>query len=163
MQRWYAFYCKSRHEKKSAEKLRSEGFSVFLPLQSVLRRWSDRKKKVEEPLFKGYIFVFCEDKDLFRVCSVPGIVAPVKIAGKYGYLRAEEKQGIERLLATGLYAEAVSTGLQPGDAAEIIEGPMKGLRGICTSEAGQDFFLLEIDSLKLSLRVRIPAAALRKI
>ncbi len=163
MKKWFAFYCKSRHEKKSAESLREEGFVVFLPLQTVMRLWSDRKKKVEEPLFKGYLFVFCEEKDLFRVFAINGIVAPVKMGGKYGFLREDEKTGIERLLSTGVYAEAVSSDLQQGDLAEITEGPMKGLRGTCISESGHDYFLLEVESLKLSLRVRIAAAALRKL
>ncbi len=143
--------------------LTKEGFAVFLPLQTVLRQWSDRKKKVEEPLFKGYLFVECSEKELFRICAVPGIVAPVKIAGRCGYLRPDEKEGIERLLATGVYAEAVQLDLREGDCVEITEGPMKGLQGTCLSEAGQAYFLLEIDSLKLSLRVRIAARALKKL
>lgn len=163
MKHWFAFYCKSRHEKKSAEILDKQGFPVFLPLQTVLRQWSDRKKKVEEPLFKGYLFVECAENELFRICAVPGIVAPVKIAGRYGYLRPDEKVGIERLLATGIYAEPVQLDLREGDRIEITEGPMKGLQGTCLSEAGQAYFLLEIDSLKLSLRVRIAAGALRKL
>ncbi len=163
MNQWYAFYCRSRHEKKAAEKLLKNGLDVFLPLQTIIRQWSDRKKKVEEPLFKGYLFVHCTEKELYRVCAVPGIVAPVKIVGRYGFLRPEEKEGIERLLATGVYAEAVETDWKKGDRVQITEGLMKGLQGTCISESGFDYFLLEIDSLKLSLRVRIPAATLKKI
>lgn len=163
MEKWFVFYCKSRHEKKVADRLRKDGFSVFLPLQTVMQQWSDRKKKVEEPLFKGYIFVLCEEINLFRVCNINGIVAPLKMGGKFGFLRENEKTGIERLLTTGVYAEAVISDLQQGDLAEITEGPMRGLKGTCISESGQDYFLLEIDSLKLSLRVRIASAALKKL
>ena len=55
--KWLVFYTKSRQEKKVRDILLRRGFEVFLPLQKVMRQWSDRKKKVEVPLFNAYIFV----------------------------------------------------------------------------------------------------------
>ena len=54
-QQWYVLYTKSRHEKKVADRLRAAGFTVYCPLQKINKRWSDRTKIIEEPLFKGYI------------------------------------------------------------------------------------------------------------
>ena len=56
--RWYLLYTKPRAEKKVALELGLKGYELFLPLQRTLKQWSDRKKWVEEPLFKGYIFIY---------------------------------------------------------------------------------------------------------
>jgi transcription antitermination factor NusG len=55
--KWLVFYTKSRNEKSAYKNLKKFGFEPYLPLQKVLRQWSDRKKKVELPLFNSYIFV----------------------------------------------------------------------------------------------------------
>jgi len=54
---WYVLTTRSRHEKKSEQFLKNRGFEVFLPVQKVMRKWSDRKKMVEVPLFSGYLFI----------------------------------------------------------------------------------------------------------
>ena len=59
---WHVLYTKPRNEKKVAERLSSAGYSVYCPLQKVRRQWSDRLKVVEEPLFKGYLFIKIEEK-----------------------------------------------------------------------------------------------------
>ncbi len=54
---WYVLYTKSRNEKKLTQLLSEKGFDVYCPLQETVKQWSDRKKKVQEPIFKSYIFV----------------------------------------------------------------------------------------------------------
>ena len=54
---WFAVYTKSRNEKKVYERLIDEGYEAYLPLQKRLKQWSDRKKWVEEPLLRSYVFV----------------------------------------------------------------------------------------------------------
>ena len=74
LKNWLVAYTKPRHEKKSAEVLKSSGVDVFLPLQKQLKVWSDRKKWVESPLFPGYLFVNISDDDYFKVLNSYGIV-----------------------------------------------------------------------------------------
>jgi transcriptional antiterminator RfaH len=66
---WFVFYTKSRQEKKVNDLLLRHGFEPYLPLQKVLRQWSDRKKKVEVPLFNSYIFVRVEEFFVGICCS----------------------------------------------------------------------------------------------
>src|SRR6185369_12090566 len=54
---WFAIQTRSRHEKKVADELTGRGVEVFLPLIKQMRKWSDRTKKVDFPLFAGYAFV----------------------------------------------------------------------------------------------------------
>ena len=63
---WHVLYTKPRNEKKVAERLSGAGYTVYCPLQKVRRQWSDRVKVVEEPLFKGYLFIKIEEKEKGR-------------------------------------------------------------------------------------------------
>ena len=72
--RWYAIYTKSRNEKKVALNLQEKGIEVYLPLLKTLKQWSDRKKWVEEPLFRSYLFVRILDKNYLEVLQTDGVV-----------------------------------------------------------------------------------------
>jgi len=73
---WYAFYCKSRSEKRLNDLLLRDGYESYLPLKTELRQWSDRRKKVKVPLLPGYVFVKCSRKDIQSVVRYPHVVAP---------------------------------------------------------------------------------------
>ena len=81
-QHWHVLYTKPRNEKKVAERLSGAGYTVYCPLQKVRRQWSDRVKVVEEPLFKGYLFIKIEEKKrdevfiLSRHGALPVLAAP---------------------------------------------------------------------------------------
>jgi transcription antitermination factor NusG len=74
---WYAIQTRSRHEKMVACQLQNQSVVTFLPLVSQLRRWSDRQKLVEFPLFPGYAFVrvVCDPEERLRVLQTEGVVA----------------------------------------------------------------------------------------
>src|SRR5690606_31284987 len=87
---WNALYVKSRHEKKVAEYMEKHDIPCYLPLTKVLKVWSDRKKWVLEPLFKGYIFVPQNLKSTKEVIYTPGIVNYVYYNGEKAKIKAEE-------------------------------------------------------------------------
>ena len=62
-QKWYAVYTKPRWEKKVNSLLLQKGIEVYCPLNKVRRKWSDRIKTIEEPLFKSYVFVKIKDEE----------------------------------------------------------------------------------------------------
>jgi transcription antitermination factor NusG len=71
---WYVLCTKPRNEKKVAERLSTDGYNVYCPLHKVKRQWSDRMKVVEEPLFKGYLFIQVGDKRRDEVFNHSGAV-----------------------------------------------------------------------------------------
>jgi transcription antitermination factor NusG len=77
--RWYVLYLRSRYEKRVHEELQRRGIESFLPTIMEVRQWSDRKKKVEMPLFPGYDFVRIDLKERVRVLEVDGVVKFVSI------------------------------------------------------------------------------------
>ena len=73
--KWYAIYVKSRHEKVIFSELRKKGIESSLPLMTTIRQWSDRRKKVEVPLFRSYLFVKIELKtEKMSVLQTLGVV-----------------------------------------------------------------------------------------
>ena len=159
---WFVFYTKSRHEKKVKELLEKRGFEVFLPTHKVLRQWSDRKKKVEVPLFNSYIFVNTEEHRVVDVLQVPGISWTIRHNGKPAILHEKEYDLIHRFLATGLTLEVVPVvDLEVGDRVRVVDGPLKGAIGKVTLE-DETKFMVSLETLGQSIRVTLEPHVLQK-
>ncbi len=136
--------------------LTKHGFEVFLPLQKVLRQWSDRKKKVETPLFNSYIFVKESEDKINTILQTPGISWNIRYNGKPAYLRQEELDLIQRFLASGFFVEATTVSdMEKGDAVEVIDGPLKGLRGNILSTSEGNKFSVVLESISYNMVVSI--------
>ena len=160
---WFVFYTKSRQEKKVNELLLKNGFEPFLPIQSVMRQWSDRKKKVHVPLFNSYIFVKIEEYRLVEVLKVPGVSWSIKNDGKPAFLRQNEYDLISRYIQTGLFIEASQNiNLHVGDKVKVIDGPLKGFIGYLTKRNSENLFSIFIDTLSYSLTIQLDSQVLEK-
>ena len=71
---WHALYVRSRAEKKVLQQLEDMGVKAYLPLVTKMKQWSDRRKKIEEPLFKSYVFVFSNAKEYIPILNVYGVL-----------------------------------------------------------------------------------------
>lgn len=96
---WYAIYTKPRWEKKVNAVLERKGVEVWCPLQKVQKQWSDRKKIVEEPLFKSYVFVHVNQNERTNVLMTDGVLNFVYYVGKPAIIRDEEIGIIKKYLA----------------------------------------------------------------
>lgn len=163
--RWYVFYTKSRQEKKVQELLERAGFEVFLPMQRVMRQWSDRKKKVEVPLFNSYIFVKDMEYRIADVLKTPGVAWNIRHNGKPAILREEEFQLIQRFINTGYFLETRGEveAFKVGDRAKIIDGPLAGLSGILTGEDKDRRFNVVLEGIQQVIQVQMPASLLAKV
>ena len=95
---WYVVYTRPRWEKKVAARLLEAGIEHYCPLNKVQKQWSDRKKVVHEPLFKGYVFVLVDELRKWDIKSVDGILNYVYWLGKPALVKQEEIDTIYRLL-----------------------------------------------------------------
>lgn len=91
-------YTRPRWEKKIAQKLEARGYEAYCPLNRVVRQWSDRKKTVLEPLFKGYVFVQVSEEDKWKIREIDGILNYVYWNGKPGIIQEKEIETIKRFL-----------------------------------------------------------------
>lgn len=95
---WFVVYTRPRWEKKVSALLTEKGIENYCPLTKVTRQWSDRKKTIEEPLFKGYVFVFVSEKMKWSVRDVSGVLNYVHWLGKPAIVQESEIESIRKFL-----------------------------------------------------------------
>ncbi len=163
--KWFVFYTKSRQEKKVNDLLIKRGFEPYLPLQKVMRQWSDRRKKVEVPLFNSYIFVRVAEHDIQNVLSVPGVAWNIRLNGKPAELHLHELETIQRFIETGMLIEAqnVPEKFSVGDEVKVIDGPLKGAQGILSDYHNKQYFSVVLESIGQVITVQIDRKIVRKL
>ena len=162
--KWFVFYTRSRQEKMVNDQLVKRGFEPYLPLQIVMRQWSDRKKKVEVPLFNSYIFVSVEEHAIPDVLQVPGIARNIRLDGKPAILQPRELQTIRRFIETGLLIETTrqAESFSIGDPVEVMDGPLRGVLGTLTNFHNKTHFSVLLESIGQVITVQIESKILRK-
>jgi transcription antitermination factor NusG len=162
--RWYALYTTPRAEKKVKLELERRNFECYLPLIKTLKQWSDRKKKVELPLFNSYIFVRAElSRDMYPILDVPGVVKFVRLGQEIPPVREEQIEAIQLLLANFDEVEVRNEVIRLKEKVEIIAGPLAGLQGIVVDHQGVKSFGLELEQLGCILKVTLPKQFLKII
>ncbi len=150
---WYAVSTRSRHEKQVRDRLESIGIEPFLPMTRKLSQWSDRKVWTEIPLFSGYCFARFSPMNNHAVLRTPGIVRIV------GSLMPEpipdEEVAAIRKLAASRRAFEPHDYLSEGDWVEVVQGPLRGLRGQLLRKAGHDCLVIRVHLIQQAATVHI--------
>jgi len=161
--KWYALYCKSRHEKKVARQLEEKDITHYLPLRREIRQWSDRKKWVEVPLFRGYVFVHIPTSMQIPVLETYGAVSFVKFGGKLIPIHEDQIESVRVIEKYGVGLRQEDDDLHLQDRVRVTAGACKGLEGYLAHKKNTDRFVVVIDSLKLMASVEIQRNYLEKI
>jgi len=119
---WYAIYTKPRREKKVGALLQERGIESYCPLNRVRKKWSDRMKWVDEPLFKSYVFVRVLPEDQMKVRVVDGVLNYVYWLGKPAQVKDSEIEDIRRFLDEYSDVEVHPIELKPDDKVLIRSG-----------------------------------------
>jgi transcription antitermination factor NusG len=127
--KWYAIYTRPRWEKKVNSLLEGKGIESYCPLNKVRRKWSDRIKTIEEPLFKSYVFVKIEDEVRTNVRMTDGVINFVYWNGKPAIIKEKEVQTIKRFLDEYENVELVKMNLRPEQRVKVIAGPLMDQEG----------------------------------
>ncbi|MGB4842848.1 MAG: UpxY family transcription antiterminator [Ferruginibacter sp.] len=133
---WYVVYTKPRWEKKVAAMLETKGIEHYCPLTKVERQWSDRKKTVEEPVFKSYVFVQVEEKDKWDLLKISGIVNYVHWLGKPARVSENEITTIRKFLNEFSGVEVVENASHVNSKVRIKHGVMMDYHGILLELSG---------------------------
>jgi transcriptional antiterminator RfaH len=159
---WYVLHTKPRNEKKVAKLLEKIEVKVYCPVQDQIRQWSDRKKKVAEPVFRSYLFVWLQDykADSLEVLTTPGVINFLWWNKKPGIVRDEEILAIQHFLENYKNAE-IETVFEVGEKVIISEGPLKDMEGTVLKLKGNKAYL-NIRSLGLAMTATLPTQALDK-
>lgn len=151
---WFVLYTKSRNEKLVAEQLRKRGIEVYCPLLKTARRWSDRTKVVEEPLFKSYCFVKLEEHERAQVFGVQGVVRYLFWLKKPAIVREEEIAAIKKMLNEVPHECIKVTQFQVGDVLKIDSGSFAEQSGVVLRQQG-NLVTLKLESLQMMLTVDV--------
>lgn len=151
---WYVVYTKPKWEKKVAEQLIQRGIDCYCPLVTQIKQWSDRKKKVEVPLFNSYIFVRLAEKDRNLVFQSSGVVRYLFWLGKPAIVRDEEIDAIQKWLSSPDQYEIAVTSIQVGDRLVLESGPFKSQEAI-VQEVNKNNYVLVLESMGCVLKVKM--------
>ena len=127
--KWYALYTRPRWEKKVNNLLLHKGVESYCPLNKVRRKWSDRVKLVEEPLFKSYVFVKIAEDDRTAVRMTDGVINFVYWDGKPAIIKEKEIQTIRRFLDEHEHVKLVKMELKPDQRVRVVAGPLMDQEG----------------------------------
>mgnify|MGYP000338720445 FL=1 len=141
---WYVLYTKPRQEKKVTDTLNAIGIEAYCPLVTVVKQWSDRKKKVQIPLINSYVFVNIEEHHREAVFKVSGIVRYLFWLGKPAVVRAIEIEALKKSLE-GIVTSFEVSAIQKDTIYKIPEGPFQGFEGIVKNINATTIQLLLVD------------------
>ena len=157
---WYALYTIVRHEKTVNSLLSNKNIETFLPLREVFTQWKDRRKKVQLPLFPGYIFVRIFEKDtrsILNILNTKGVVRILSSNGSYETIPAHQIDSIRRLVDTSVEYDPYKY-LVKGKEVVVVNGPLQGVHGKILERKGQNRLIVSIDIIKRSVSVKVDPA-----
>ncbi len=160
---WYVLYTKPKAEKSAETSLQKKGFETYLPCISTIRQWSDRKKKVIEPMFKSYLFVRTSAQLLYQTLQDDFIVYAIKFNNTPAIVREEEIDVIKKIEIGCSNIEVVDHIYQKGEYVKIIDGPFKGTSGILCKNKDKNKVAIKINSLAHFIIIEIPKNQISKI
>lgn len=146
---WYALYTKPRNEKKVEEQLHKMGLEVFCPKVTVVKQWSDRKKKVSQPLIPSYVFIKIKEQERDLVFSVSGVVRYLFFLGKPAIIKESEINAMKETLNHD-FKEVGVMDLEKGQKFTIEEGTFKGQEATFLEQKGNKI-ILRLESLGIKL------------
>ena len=156
---WYAAYTSANHEKRVAEQARRRSLEHFLPLYESVRRWKDRRVRLELPLFPGYVFFRLDLRDKLRVLEIPGVAKLVGFDGRPTSVPDEDIKAVRSCLDGG-HAMQPYRYVQRGQRVRVLRGPLAGLTGIVLRQKKRTLFVISFELLMRSVAVELDLADL---
>lgn len=156
--RWYPVYTQPKAEKKAHQALLNKGIETYLPLRRQLKQWSDRKKWIDEPFIKSYLFVHIAEHDQAEVLMTKGIARFIYFGGKIAPMPDRQIDDLKLLMTSSLELEITEENLLPGEKIILKAGPLKGMTGEIISYRSQKQLVLRLENLGCSVIIHVSAS-----
>ena len=151
---WFAIMVRTSREKAANALLENAGYECFLPISKNMRRWSDRMKEVEVPLFPGYLFCRMNQHNRLPVLMTPGVIQIVGVGKTPVPVGEEEIAAIQRVERSGLSTMPWPY-VEVGHVVRIEDGPLQGMTGIVVNIKSGLKLVLSVSLLRRSVAVEI--------
>jgi len=160
---WYALYTKPRAEFVAEQQLNEVGITTYLPTFQRLRKWSDRKKKIIEPLFRSYIFIYSTEPQRSLACEAEAVVRTIFFGGKPSIIPASQIENVKKILSRTNDVNVIE-GIVKGTLVKIVDGPFADIEGVVYSQLNDESMLaVSIELLNRSVIVQLPKNSIVKI
>ena len=161
---WFAVQTKPRHEKKVNSELAEKGLESFLPLHRERRRWSDRQKWVDVPLFSNYLFVRIaeETESRTRVLRTSGVVRLVGAPGRGTPLPDEQIENLQTIVSEGVPLASHSY-LKVGERVRVSGGTLNGIEGVLVAIKGDRRLVVSVDLIQKSVAIQLEGFHVERI
>lgn len=163
--KWLAAYVKMHHEKKVRDQLTSLNIDNFLPIQTEIRQWSDRKKKVEKILIPMMIFVNVTSEEQHKVIKLPSVLRYLVLRGDHvpSEIPDTQMQNFKFMIDNSDYnVDFNSNNFESGERIRVIKGSLAGLEGEMIYIDGKSKIIIRIDKLGCAV-VELNASYVEKI
>ncbi|MBW8688284.1 UpxY family transcription antiterminator [Chitinophaga rhizophila] len=160
--KWYVAYTRANFERKVAKEIIDQQIEHYLPMRKEIRKWSDRLKKIEIPLFPNYIFVKIKLLHKVDILGIPGVLSLVSFSGQPVSISEREIEHIRKIEEKGKdisleYYYCV------GDRVRITSGIFTGMEGILMRKSGQMRFVLKLAAISQAVSVEIESDQLERL
>lgn len=161
--KWHPVYTHPRAEKKAYQALVQKGINAYLPLRKTLKQWSDRKKWVEEPFIKSYLFVHINQQEQAQVLMTKGIARFIYFSGKVATMPDRQINDLKLVLASPVDIEITEENLQTGERVRIKAGPLKDLEGEIVAYRTQKQLALRFENIGCSIIIHVAASLIDRV
>jgi transcriptional antiterminator RfaH len=159
---WYALYLRSRFEKRVEEELSRKEIETFLPLIEEVHVWSDRKKKVMEPLFRGYVFVKTDLRNKEAILQTDGVVKFVSIRTQPSPIPENQIEWLRRIIGEPVSVKRENY-FEVGERVRVTAGPLLGVEGVIIRHQTETRVVISLTAIAQSVSVQVPSGLLEII
>jgi len=159
---WYAVYTSFRSEKLVASQLRKKNIEVYLPLVSKTKRYLRKLKTYQVPMIGCYLFVKIRRNQCISVLETERVVKIISERGQPSIIKEDEINVLKRIEGLEVEIENCSASLFPGDKVAIRKGNLAGLKGRLIRQNGKKSFIVELESVGITLQLSIDTEMLLK-
>ena len=154
MHSWYAIHVRSKFEQAVSAALSGKGYDEYLPLYRSRRKWSDRSKDLDLPLFPGYLFCRFDVQVRLPILTTPGVISIVGTGRIPIAISDREIDAIQTVVGSGLHLHPWPQ-LAVGSRVAIEQGPLKGLEGVTLDIKKKHHLFISVPLLQRSVSVEI--------
>lgn len=152
---WLALYTKPRHELKAKLELDTIEIHNYLPLITKVKQWSDRKKKVTEPIIRSYIFIYASEKERLQALECKSVIRCLFERGKPAKIPAWQIESLRQMIESK-YDLMIVNGIVPGARIRITSGPFQGVTGVVQEVSGEKNISVSLELLNRTVYAKIP-------
>jgi transcription antitermination factor NusG len=154
---WHLLYTSSKQEKKVAEQLAARNINHYLPIVKTTRKWSDRIKTLNAPLFPSYLFIYLEQlEDYYNSLEAKGALHYVRFGTQIARVADSIVNDLKIVINKGQEIEVSYTEFNKGEILTISDGPLTGLNCEVVQYKSKEMILVRVNLLKRNVLAEVP-------